>query len=66
MVKDGNKESGGGATKTTKKAAGSKRARTSACSDLICLGLPYTLEEDELKDYFEKEFGPVDFYEVSL
>ena len=33
---------------------------------MIKLFQPYTLEEDELKDYFEKEFGPVDFYEVSF
>ena len=44
----------------------SKPVRSFACSDMVVLGLPYSLTEDTLKDYFEKEFGPVDLYNVSF
>ena len=36
----------------------------SECSDFVVLGIPYFLEENKLKGYFEKKFGPVDFHNV--
>lgn len=48
---------------------GSKQKRMEAaeeeprCVDLVVLGLPYKLTEDELKEYFE-EFGKVVLSEV--
>lgn len=36
------------------------------CSDLLILGLPFKLEESELKKYFEDNYGSVDYVEVLL
>jgi hypothetical protein len=59
---------GGSAKKGRERSSGSNtnisRRSGARCSDVIVLGLPYTLEAEELREYFEKEFGPLIFYEV--
>lgn len=40
-----------------------ERSKKDVCCDLLILGLPYSLEEDELKEYFER-YGAVSFVEV--
>lgn len=42
----------------------SDKSERSECVDLIVLGLPYSLQEEEMRAYFS-EFGPVQMCEVS-
>lgn len=42
-----------------------ERSNEAVCSDLLILGLPFNLSEDEMKEYFSK-FGQVNFVEVIL
>jgi RNA recognition motif-containing protein len=41
------------------------QSKSEICTDLLILGLPYKLEENELKEYFEK-FGTVQLAEVDF
>lgn len=41
------------------------KSKVEGCTDLLILGLPFKLEESELKTYFEK-FGTVNLTEVDL
>lgn len=52
---------GGGSESKSNKSA--NEAKSEACTDLLILGLPFKLDENELKAYFET-FGSVDLVEV--
>jgi len=43
-----------------------KRKKSKLLGDLIVFGLPFTCQNDDLKEYFEERCGDLDFHEVKL